>query len=304
MASAVAPAADVHSDADRGRVTGRVLDVDAHDGVLAAHTLRAEADRVDAVLEELLHLGCALVLVMGTDGTHQSLLGKEGCGLNGSRDAYADQERRACIEAVGGHAVQDELGDAFVAFAGHQDGRVAGKRASAACHVGVDLAAVPVGNDVPPYGRCAFADVLAGVVLVKSLDGVVAQGRRESRLHDRVFEESFQLVNERESRAALQPELENAGVLAGRPVELDRELLVAEHRLINDLCEGAVLFGSELLKFRDDVVRKLLACVAYKTCDDIGHSLDLCFCCHVLLSFRSVDLVYGFFAKIVSVLRF
>ena len=88
VAASVAPAADVYSYADRGGMTRRVLDVDAHDGVLAAHALRAEADRVDAVFEELLHLSRALVLVMGADGTHQSLLGKKSCGLNGSCDAY------------------------------------------------------------------------------------------------------------------------------------------------------------------------------------------------------------------------
>ena len=39
VASAVAPAADIDCDADRGGMTGSILDIDAHDGELAAHAL-------------------------------------------------------------------------------------------------------------------------------------------------------------------------------------------------------------------------------------------------------------------------
>ena len=60
MAASVAPAAYIDSDADRGRMTGCILNVDAHDGVLSAHALRAEADGIDTVLQKFLHLGCPL----------------------------------------------------------------------------------------------------------------------------------------------------------------------------------------------------------------------------------------------------
>ena len=215
VAAAVAPAAHVHRNADGGGVTGGVLNVHAHDGVLAAHALGADADGVDAVLQELFHLGGALVLIVGADGAHQSLLGEKGRGLNRGRDADADQKRRTGVQAVAGHAVQDELGHALVALAGHQDGGVAGQGAAAARHVGVDLAAVPVGDDVPPHSGGALADVLAGVVLVEGLHGVVAQRGLEGGLHDRVLEQALQLVDEGEAGAALDPELQHAGVLAG-----------------------------------------------------------------------------------------
>ena len=54
VASAVAPATDVDCNADGGRMAGGILDIDAHDGELAAHALGAEADRIDAVLKEFL----------------------------------------------------------------------------------------------------------------------------------------------------------------------------------------------------------------------------------------------------------
>ena len=169
MSSSVAPAADVDCDADRGRVTSRILDVDAHNGVVAAHALGSETDRVDAVLEKLLHLGSVCVVIVGSDGTHQSLLGIESCRLHGSSDADTNQKRRTGVEAVGCHSVEDELCDAFVAFPGHQNRCVAGQCAAAACHICVDLTLVGVRNDVPPDSRCALADIFARVVLVKSL---------------------------------------------------------------------------------------------------------------------------------------
>ena len=194
-------------------MTRRVLDVHAHDGVVSAHALRPETDGVDAVFKKLFHLRRALVLVVGADGTHQGFLGEQGSGLDAGRDADTHQKGRAGVQAVAGHTVQDELRHAFVAFARHQDGRVSGKGAAAACHVGVDLALVGVGDDVPPHGRCSFADVLSGVVLVKGLDRVVAEGCLKGRLDDRFSEKGLQVVDQRELCSALDPELQDAGVL-------------------------------------------------------------------------------------------
>ena len=277
VASAVAPAADVDRNADGGGMAGRILDVDAHDGVLSAHTLGAQADGIDAVLEELFHLGRVGVVIVGADGAHQGFLGIEGRGLDGGPDADADQERRTGVETIGRHAIQDEFGDAFVAFTGHEDGRVAGKGAAAAGHVGVDLALIGVGDDVPPDSRCALADVLAGVVLVKGLDGIVAKGCVDGRLHDGFLEQDLEIINVGEPGAALDPELEDAGVLAGGAAELDSQFLVAEHGLVDGLGHGIGLFFAELLELCDDVVRQLDAGEAHELGHDILQFLELCF---------------------------
>lgn len=58
VAPAVRPAAYVHGNADGGGVTGGVLDVHAHDGILTAHALGAKADGVDAVFQQLFHSVC------------------------------------------------------------------------------------------------------------------------------------------------------------------------------------------------------------------------------------------------------
>ncbi len=258
-------------------MAGCIFDVDAHDGVLSAHALRSEADGIDAVLEEFFHLCGVSVVIVGADGPHQGLFGVEGSGLDGGADADTDQEGRTGIEAVGRHAVQDEFGDAFVAFAGHEDSRVAGKGASAAGHVGVDLALVGVGDDVPPDSRCALADVFAGVVLVKGLDGIVAQGCVKGRLNDCFPEQDFQIVDVREAGAAFYPELEDSGVLAGGAAELDSQLLVAEHGLVDGLRHGICLFFAELFELGDDVVRQLDAGKADKLGHDVFQFLELCF---------------------------
>ena len=100
VAAAMAPAAHVDGNADGRRMTGSVLNVHAHDGVLAAHALRTKADGVDAVLQQLLHIGCALVLVVAAQRTHQSLLGQQSGSLNRGGNAHAHQQRRAGIDAV------------------------------------------------------------------------------------------------------------------------------------------------------------------------------------------------------------
>ena len=104
VSASVAPAAYVDRYADGGRMTGRILDIDAHDGIPAAHALGTKADGVDAVFQKLLHLCGSFVLVVGSDGTHQGLLGKKGCRLYGGGDAYADQKAaimRAISEQAG-----------------------------------------------------------------------------------------------------------------------------------------------------------------------------------------------------------
>ena len=220
VASAVAPAADIDCDADRGGMTGSILDIDAHDREFAAHALGTETDCIDAVLKELLHLRGIGVVIVGADGTHQGLLGIEGSGLDGSSDAYAHEKGRTGVQPIGCHAVEDEFCNSLIAFTGHQNSRIAGKRTAAACHIGIDLALVRVRNYIPPDCRGALANVLAGVVLIECLHGIVAQRCVKSCLYDGFLEQHFEIVNEGELCAAFYPELEDSGVLTGGAVNM------------------------------------------------------------------------------------
>ena len=105
MAASVAPAAYIDSDADRGRMTGCIFNVDSHNRVLSAHALRTEADGIDTVLQKLLHLGCPLVLIVGADWTHKGFLGKERCCLDRCCNTDTYQKRRTRVETIGCHAV-------------------------------------------------------------------------------------------------------------------------------------------------------------------------------------------------------
>ena len=49
VAAAVRPTADIHGNADGRRMTGSILDMHTHDGVLSTHALRAKTNGVDAV---------------------------------------------------------------------------------------------------------------------------------------------------------------------------------------------------------------------------------------------------------------
>ena len=214
---------------------------------------------------------------MGSDRTHQSLLGVEGCGLYGSTYAYANQQRRTCIESICGHSVEDKLCNTFIAFTGHQNSCVAGKRASAACHICVDLTLVGVRNDVPPDSRCALADIFARVVLVKSLHGIVAKRSINCSLHNGFLEKDFQIIDVRELCAAFYPELQDTCILAGRAVQFYSQFLIAEHGLIDDLCHRGSLLLTELLELGDDVVGELDAGESYKLRHNVLEFLYLCF---------------------------
>jgi hypothetical protein len=62
--SSVAPAGYGNCNTQSSRVTGCIDYIDTHYRVLAAHALRSEADRVDAVLEEAFHLSGFLILIV------------------------------------------------------------------------------------------------------------------------------------------------------------------------------------------------------------------------------------------------
>ena len=217
---------------------------------------------------------------MGADGPHQSLLGLQGSGLNGGAHAHANQQRGAGVQAVGGHLVQDEVGNALVARAGHQNHGLAGQGAAAAGHIGIDLALVGVGDDVPPHGGGALADVALGVVLVEGLNGVVTQRGGEGSLNGGLLQQGLQLVDEGEGSTALDPVLQNAGVLAAGTVQLHGQLLVLGHGLIQDLGQRGGLLTAQLLQLGDNVVRQLLADVAHKACHNVGEQLYAFFICH------------------------
>ena len=170
MAASVAPAAYIDGNADRGRMTGCILNVDAHDGVLSAYALRAEADGIDTVLQSFSILAALSFSLLRADRTHKSFLGEERCCLYRSCHTDTYQKRRTRVETIGCHAVHDELSNALISFTGHKDCRTAGKCAAAACHVGVDLTFVRVRNDVPPDCRCTLAYIFACVVLVECLN--------------------------------------------------------------------------------------------------------------------------------------
>ena len=261
-------------------MTGGILDVHAHDGILTAHALGAKADGVDAVFQQLFHLGSVGVLIVGADGTHQRLLGQQGSGLDGGAHAHAHQQGRTGVQAVAGHLIQHEVGNALVARAGHQHHGLAGQGAAAACHVGVNFALVGIGNDVPPDSGRTLAHILLGVVLVEGLHGVVAQGRGEGSLDNGFLQQGFQLVNVGEIGAAFQPELDNAGVLAAGAVQRHRQILIAGHGFVQNLGQGIGFLFAQLLKLGNHVVGQLLADVAHKVGDHIGQSLDIFFLIH------------------------
>ena len=70
----MAPASDIDCDTNCGWMTGCVLDINAHNRIFSAHSLRSKTDLVDSILKQCLHLGCTLVLIVGTIGRINAFL--------------------------------------------------------------------------------------------------------------------------------------------------------------------------------------------------------------------------------------
>ena len=159
------------------------------------------------------------------------------------------------------------------------------KRASASGRVGIDLAAVPAWDDVPPEGRSTGAGIGAGIVLIKGLDYVKAKRGDRSRLEQCGGEDLFQLAYQRELCTAPDPELHIAGVLTYRAAELIGHFNVPEHQVIDLECKRLGLFGSEFFEFIQNIIRKVLRCVFQKS----SHHF-----CH-LAGIRDAGCFYGFY---------
>ena len=88
------PAVGIDGDDQGAKLLAGTLGIGAH----AALALGAQADGIDAVFQELFHLGGVGVFIVGAGGPHQCLPGKQGGGLYGGSYAHADQQGRAGVQ--------------------------------------------------------------------------------------------------------------------------------------------------------------------------------------------------------------
>ena len=105
-----------HRDRQVGRVGGEVEDLDVEDGGEAAEALRADAERVDLVVDldaKLLDVGlrAAGFELLHVDVFHQRLLGEQHGLLRRAADADAEHARRAPAGAHGGDGLEDPVDD-------------------------------------------------------------------------------------------------------------------------------------------------------------------------------------------------
>ena len=152
-----------------------------------------------------------------------------------------------------------------------------------------DLADINIGDIIYLDGDLMTCrDVALGIDLVEGLHAVVAQRRFKGGLDDSFLEQGLHLVDEREARAALDPELEHAGVLAAGAVKGDGQPLVARHGIIERLGQRAGFLLRQLIQLGNHVVGQLLADVAHEAGHDVGHFGD-----HFLLRHAFSSLWYG-----------
>ena len=89
MASSVGPAAHIDCHANGGGMARRIFDMNAHNGIFSAHPLGPKANGIDSILQKLFHISRSLIFIVGTNGTHQRLLGQQSrCLHRGGGQAF------------------------------------------------------------------------------------------------------------------------------------------------------------------------------------------------------------------------
>ena len=155
---------DVDGDGQPRDVRGGDLAGYAERGYLAAESLGADAQRVDAEKRLFFDGGDVFPGVAAADVARQRLFGEEGAGIKAAADAHAHVDGRAGAGARQAHRVRDRLQNAFRALRG-------GEHAEPA-HV---LAAEPLGQKGDAH---AIARNELGVQMGGRVVGSVHAGER------------------------------------------------------------------------------------------------------------------------------
>ena len=217
---------------------------------------------------------------MGPQRTHQGLFGQDSGGFHRSGHPDPYQERRAGVGSVGVHPFQDELGDSFIPFPGHQHHGMARQGAAAPSHVGIDFAGIRIRDDFPEHGGRPLPYVLAGVVFIESFYAVVAQRGSKGSLDGGFLQQPFQFPDEREVGAAFHEILEHPSILAGRAVQVLGQLLVLGVGFIQQLGDGHRFLFGQFLQFGGHIIGQHLGGVADELGHDVGHLFHLGFFGH------------------------
>ncbi|MPM63352.1 hypothetical protein SDC9_110232 [bioreactor metagenome] len=264
----------------------RRFDVHAHDAVVAGESLRTDADFIQAFFEQLFHLCGVFVRIVGPDLTQDGPLGEPRCRFHRSRNTDADEQGRAGIHAARSDHIEDEIRDALVSLARHQDGRLARKRAASPGHVDVDDREVLVRHDFPIQPRDLRAGIRSGVLFVEGLHRVVAQGAPFGGAERGGAQDVFQLAEQGEACASADEILDDAGVLTARTVQLVGSLLVVGHGQVDGLRQRIRFERPQLGELVLDVVRQTLADVCGEFRHDFGEFRNFGISLHV-------DLLWG-----------
>ena len=175
MASSVGPAAHIDCHANGGGMARRIFDMNAHNGIFSAHPLGPKANGIDSILQKLFHISRSLIFIVGTNGTHQRLLGQQSRCLHRGGHAHTYEKRRTGIQAISCHHIHNKFCHTFVTGPRHQHHGLSRKGAAAACHIGVNLTFITVRHNIPEYGGSSLSHVFSCVILVKSFHTIVPE---------------------------------------------------------------------------------------------------------------------------------
>ena len=97
VTTSVGPASNVNSNTNRGRMSCCIFNMNAHNRVLSAHSLRSKSDCVDSIFQKFFHRGRTFIFIVTSKRSHKCLFGKKCSSLNRSSNTDTDQQRRTCI---------------------------------------------------------------------------------------------------------------------------------------------------------------------------------------------------------------
>ena len=207
-------------------------DLDVEHGGQAAQTLRADAERVDLVVEldaQLFNLGsrAARFQLRHVDRLHERFLRHEHRLFGGAADADAEHARRAPAGAHGRHGLQHPFDDGIGGIQ-HREFRL--RLGAAALGGDVDLELVARHQLDADHRRRVVLGVLAAEVgFIEHRGAQLVVGIQVGPAHafvDRVLERILEV--ETHAHADFQEDVDDARVLADRPVALGAHARVGE----------------------------------------------------------------------------
>ena len=120
VSSSVAPASDIDCDTNCGWMTGCVLDINAHNRIFSAHSLRSKTDLVDSILKQVSPSWLHARSHCGNRSDALVLSWKVSAAVSTDVATPTPTNKwRTCVQTISCHNIHNEFGNTLITFTWH-----------------------------------------------------------------------------------------------------------------------------------------------------------------------------------------